>query len=114
MTAELNDVIRGALDNLKGQNCISLDVVGLSDITDTMIVISGTSDRHVKSLAANVIDAGKHQGYRPISVEGIEAGDWVLIDYGDTIVHVMLPQTRSFYDLESLWWPMASSPTDEK
>lgn len=103
---ELVDVITKALDDLKAQDTVVLDVTKLSDVMDTLVIVSGTSSRHVKSLADNVIDAGKQHGIRPIGVEGIEAADWVLVDYGSVVVHVMLPQTRVFYDLEKLWSPV--------
>jgi ribosome-associated protein len=106
MTVELNSVITAALDDLKAQNVVTLDVTPLSDVMDTLVIASGTSTRHVKSLADNVIHSCKQQGLLPIGVEGIAAADWVLVDYGSVVVHVMLPQTRQFYDLEKLWTPI--------
>ncbi len=106
MTVELNKLIIEALDDLKAQNIVSLDVTSMSDVMDTLIVASGTSNRHVKSLAHNVIDESKQQNVRPIGIEGMEAADWVLVDYGSVVVHVMLPQARQFYDLEKLWTPI--------
>ncbi|WP_111641007.1 ribosome silencing factor [Marinimicrobium alkaliphilum] len=100
---ELNTLITEALDNLKGKEITSLNVRDLSDVMDTMIIASGTSTRHVKSLADNVVQEAKKQGMQPLGSEGIEAGDWVLVDFGDTVVHVMLEETRTFYDLEKLW-----------
>ena len=110
MTVELNKVVLEALDDLKAQEIVTLDVTGLSDVTDTLVIASGTSARHVKSLANNIITEGKKQNFRPIGVEGLEAADWVLVDYGMTVVHVMLPQTRLFYDLEKLWAPIDAAP----
>ena len=92
-----------ALDDLKPVDPVTIDVRGLSSVMDYLIVASGTSARHVKSLANNVIVKGKEQGARPIGVEGETAGEWVLVDYGDVVVHVMQPATRDFYDLERLW-----------
>jgi len=95
-----------ALEDIKGQNIVSLDVAGVSDVMDTMIIATGTSNRHVKSLAASVVEDLKKQGHQPIGVEGMESSDWVLVDYGNSVIHVMLPQTRKFYDLEKLWSPI--------
>ena len=108
MTIDLNHAIQEALDDLKGQEVISIDVTGLSDVMDTLIIASGTSSRHVKSLADNVIEELKKHDLRPIGVEGMESADWVLVDYGSTVLHVMLPQSREFYDLEALWTPKGS------
>ncbi len=104
MTANaLNSLIINALENLKGQNIVTLDVRALSDVMDTLIIATGTSTRHVKSLAANVAEEAKAQGYRPIGTEGEQAGDWVLVDFGDAVVHVMSAAARELYDLEKLW-----------
>lgn len=105
MTNIVNDV-EAALDDLKGQEILVLDVMSMSEVMDTLVIASGTSTRHVKSLANNVIDVLKQQGLRPIGVEGLEAADWVLVDYGSVVVHVMLPETRRFYELEKLWSPI--------
>jgi ribosome-associated protein len=103
MSVELNALLINALEDLKGKNIIELDVRGLSDVMDTLIIASGTSTRHVKALAENaVMDAKKH-GHRPMGVEGVEASDWVLVDFGDTVLHVMQQETRDFYELEKLW-----------
>jgi len=80
-----------------------LDVRGLTDIADTMIIASGTSDRHVRSVAQRVVEKTKQGGFRPLGVEGQQDSDWVLIDLSDIIVHVMLPRVRDFYGLEKLW-----------
>jgi len=92
-----------ALEDLKAQNILCLDVSDKTDITDYMIVASGTSSRHVKSLANNVVAEAKRRGLQPIGVEGMDQGDWVLIDLNAVIVHLMQPQVRDFYDIESLW-----------
>jgi ribosome-associated protein len=99
----LNDIIMNALEDLKGRDIVTLDVRELSDVMDILIIVSGTSNRHVKSLVDNVVDAAKQAGFRPLSIEGKEGGEWVLVDFGDTVVHAMLPATREFYDLERLW-----------
>ncbi|WP_250458741.1 ribosome silencing factor [Microbulbifer litoralis] len=92
-----------ALEDLKGQDIVALDVSELSDVMETLVICTGTSNRQVKSLASNVVDELKKVGERPIGVEGTEQGEWVLVDYGDLVVHVMLADVRSFYDLEKLW-----------
>ena len=106
MTDETGRLAVQALEDLKGQDIVSLDVTGLSDVMDTLIIATGTSNRHVKSLAGSVVEDLKKQGHQPIGVEGMESSDWVLVDYGSSVIHVMLPQTRKFYDLEKLWSPM--------
>lgn len=103
LTPEINSLITTALEDLKGQNILQLDVRGLTDVTDTLIIASGTSSRHARSLANNVVEELKKHGHRPLGIEGLDAGDWVLVDYGDTIVHVMQKETREFYELEKLW-----------
>lgn len=104
MNAEqLTEVVVEALDDLKAVNTVALDVSGLTDVMDTLVVTTGTSNRHVKALANNVATEAKQAGTRPLGVEGEDAGEWVLVDFGDVVVHVMLPATRDFYDLERLW-----------
>jgi ribosome-associated protein len=100
---ELNEIVLAALEDLKAVDVKIIDVRGRSNITDFMIIASGTSDRHVKSLADKVIEAAKEQGVRPLGVEGTQEGQWVLVDLVDTVVHVMLPDVRDFYNLEKLW-----------
>jgi ribosome-associated protein len=92
-----------ALEDLKAVNPVSVDVRALTDVMDYLIICSGTSNRHVKSLANNVSVELKKKDVRPLGIEGDDAGEWVLVDYGDVVVHVMLPATRDFYDLERLW-----------
>jgi ribosome-associated protein len=101
--AELKNLIVEALDDLKGKQIVALDVRELTDVTDFLVVASGSSNRHVKALAENVRDAAKQQDLRPLGVEGLNGCEWVLVDFGDVVVHVMLPATRDFYDLERLW-----------
>lgn len=103
LNPDINPLITTALEDLKGQNILQLDVRELTDVTDTLIIASGTSGRHARSLANNVVEELKKQGHRPLGVEGLDAGDWVLVDYGDTVVHVMQKETREFYELEKLW-----------
>lgn len=103
MSRNLQEIIVNALENIKGQDIVTLDVTELSDVMDTLVVASGTSNRQVKALADNVITEAKKAGYQPIGVEGMNSAEWVLVDLGDIVVHVMLPATRAFYDLEKLW-----------
>ena len=103
MSQELNTIILNALEDLKGKDVVSLNVSEQSDVMDTLIIASGTSNRHVKSLASNAVQDAKDKGIAAIGVEGLETGEWVLADFGDTVLHVMMPATRDFYDLEKLW-----------
>ena len=102
---QLKELIVGALDDLKAVNTVTMDVTGLTDVMDYLVIASGTSNRHVKSLADNVCMEAKKQGQRALGVEGEDAGECVLVDFGDIVVHVMLTATRDVYDLERLWAP---------
>jgi ribosome-associated protein len=99
----LKSVIMSALDDMKALDVKTLDVRGLTDIADYMVIASGTSDRHVRSVAQRVVEKTKEAGFRPHGVEGLKDGDWVLVDLHETIVHIMLPRVREFYGLEKLW-----------
>jgi ribosome-associated protein len=101
--AALKSVILGALDDMKALEVKVLDVRDLTDIADYMVIASGTSDRHVRSVAQRVVEKTKEAGYRPHGCEGLQDGDWVLIDLHEMIVHIMLPRVREFYGLEKLW-----------
>ena len=103
MLEELSQIVINALEDLKAKNIVQLDVREMTDVTDTLIIASGTSNRHVKSIANNVVEDSKKLGYMPLGVEGIDAGDWVLVDFGDIVVQVMQEETRNFYELEKLW-----------
>ncbi|TLX55277.1 ribosome silencing factor [Stutzerimonas nosocomialis] len=92
-----------ALEDLKAQDIVNIDVRGKTSVTDFMVIASGTSSRHVKSLAENVLEKVKEQGVRPLGSEGLDGGEWALLDLGDVVVHVMQVPTRQFYDLERLW-----------
>lgn len=91
------------IEDLKGRDIIDLNVEGKSTVTDTMLVCSGNSKRHVSSIAEHVVTELKQAGHPPLSVEGQDTGDWVLVDLGDIIVHVMQDEARDFYQLEKLW-----------
>ncbi len=99
----LAELVVDALDDMKAERVVSLNVTHLTPIADTMIVASGRSDRHVRSIADRIIERCKEEGYKPLGVEGQEAGEWVLVDLSDVIVHVMLPRVRDFYNIEKLW-----------
>ena len=91
------------LDDSKAADLVRMDVSKLTTMADYMVVVTGTSSRHVKALAKNTIDGMRERGVRPRGVEGEEDGEWILLDYGDVIVHVMQRTVRDHYDLESLW-----------
>lgn len=99
----LKNTVITALEDLKANDITVLSVAESSNVTDWMVIASGSSNRHVKSLANTVEVAAKEQGFKIIGVEGNDSAEWVLVDFGDVIVHIMLPATRAFYDLESLW-----------
>jgi ribosome-associated protein len=99
----ISQVVAGALDDLKATDVSVLDVRHLTTVTDTMIVASGRSDRHVRAIADEVVVQCKKEGFRPIGGEGQMVGEWVLVDLGDVVVHVMQPRAREFYNLEKLW-----------
>ena len=99
----LTDLVVEALEDVKAKDIARLDVRDMTTVTDYMVVASGTSNRHVKALVDNVADKAREAGRRPIGIEGEEGGEWVLLDLEDTLVHVMLPKVREFYNLEKLW-----------
>ena len=101
--SDLNKAIINALENLKGKEIVTLDVTELSDVMDTLIIASGTSNRHARSLAENMVEETKKLGFRAQGIEGLSTGDWVLVDFGDTVVHVMQQEARDYYELEKLW-----------
>ena len=100
-------VVEAALADMKAVDVRVLDVRGTSDVTDYMVVASGTSDRHLRAVADRVVQMAKAAGHRPLGVEGEEQGEWVLVDLPDVMVHILLPRTREFYQLEQLWEPVA-------
>jgi ribosome-associated protein len=100
---QLKDVVVAALEEIKAKDIVVLDVHKLTSITDIMVIASGTSSRQVKALADNVVEKAKAAGCRPLSIEGEREGEWILVDLADVVMHVMLPTTRDFYQLEKLW-----------
>jgi len=100
---QLRQLVYRALDDAKAQDIALLDVRKVAYFTDYMAIATGTSNRHVQSIADKVVDSLRDNGRRPVGVEGVKQGDWVLIDFGDMVVHVMRAQTRDFYNLEKLW-----------
>jgi len=100
---KLQNMARKALEDIKGQDIASLDIRKLTTIADYMLVVTATSSRHARSLAEELVKRCKEAGIQPRSLEGLEQGEWVLIDLGDVIVHVMQASMRKLYDLESLW-----------
>ncbi|MFQ5636239.1 MAG: ribosome silencing factor [Gammaproteobacteria bacterium] len=102
-SSDLAALVEAALDDLKALNIQTLDVAGLTPITDYMVVASGTSDRHVRAIADNVIEKATAAGAEVLGVEGHEYGEWVLVDLADVVVHIMQPRVRDFYKLENLW-----------
>jgi len=103
MKSALQALVEDALDDLKAQDVVVMDVTELTDVTDTLIIATGSSSRHVKSLASNVVEEAKKSGQPALGTEGIDAGEWALVDFGDLVVHVMQASTRDLYELEKLW-----------
>ena len=95
--------IVSVLEDMKAIDIVEIDVKHLTTITDAMIVASGRSDRHVRAISDALVERCKAAGIEPLGVEGTEGGEWILIDLADAIVHVMLPRTRAFYEIEKLW-----------
>lgn len=108
----LESLVIAALDEMKAVNIKVLDVRGLTDFADAMVIASGNSDRHVRAIAQHLIDRAREQQRRPMGVEGTRDGEWVLVDLQDVVVHVMLPRVREFYAIEQLWEePAGAAPT---
>ena len=102
-TDQLQELVVSALEDFKAIDTLVIDVSGQSPLTERMVIASGNSTRHVKSMAENLVVRAKAEGNPPLGIEGQKEGEWVLVDLNDVIVHLMLPQTRAFYNLEKLW-----------
>ncbi|MBK8285422.1 MAG: ribosome silencing factor [Ahniella sp.] len=102
-TARLRKLVLDALDDLKAKEVQEIDIRGRASFADLLVIASGTSTRHVKSLADEVVKFVKKAGMMPLGIEGEREAEWVLVDLGDIVVHVMLPRIREFYGLERLW-----------
>ena len=100
---KLLETVHAAVGELKAKDVVEIDVRGKSSVTDFMVIASGTSSRHVKSIADEVVKFAKRLDVMPLGVEGEQEAEWVLVDLGDVVVHVMLPRVREFYALERLW-----------
>ena len=96
-------VVHEALEDVKAKDILAIDVSLISNVADAIVIASGTSTRHIKALADNVAEEARKAGFRSLGVEGERDAEWILIDLGFVVVHVMLPTARRFYDLESLW-----------
>lgn len=110
-TGDVAAGVMAILDDLKAERVVQLDVAHLTTITDVMIVASGRSDRHVRAISDALLERCKTSGFPLLGIEGHKAGEWVLVDLADVVVHVMLPDTREFYEIEKLW--DLSGPGDE-
>ena len=101
----LDELVAAAVASLKGLDVQTLDVRGLTDMTDFMVIASGGSDRQVKALAEKILEEAKKKRVSPLGVEGQQQAEWILIDFGDVIAHIMRPDARDYYQLEKLWQP---------
>ena len=101
-SSELRSVTQAALERNARVPTI-LDLRGLSDVTDFFVIATGDSDTHARAISENILDRTREDGFRPVGVEGLTAGRWVLMDYVGLIVHVFLGEVREFYQLERLW-----------
>lgn len=99
----IQDLVIHTLEDYKALDITTLDVRELTDITDAMIICSGTSKRHLQTLSEQLVLNAKKNGLTPTGIEGTEQGEWILVDLVDVVVHIMLPETREFYSLEKLW-----------
>jgi ribosome-associated protein len=113
-TKKLEKLVLKTLDDLKAKDMVVLDVSALTGVTDKMVIVTGTSSRHVKSLAESVAQEAKKAGFPIVGVEGMATGDWVLVDLCDIVVHAMLPETRNLYALEKFWSAEIKSKNEDQ
>ncbi len=106
---QLHQLILSSLEDSKAEDIVSIELDPAAALADVMVVASGRSSRHVAAVAERLLDDMRKRGIRPLSVEGLETADWVLIDFGDVIVHIFRPEVRELYNLEKLWSPHAPS-----
>lgn len=102
-SSSIQTVVLETLDTLKASQITVMDVRKLTTITDTMVIATGNSNRHTRAIAEHILKKVKQHGYTPLGVEGVADGEWILLDLGDVVVHIMLAKTRDFYNLEKLW-----------
>jgi ribosome-associated protein len=102
-TAQIEKIVVAALEDVKGKDIEVIDTRKLTPLFERIVVASGDSNRHVRSLARNILEKARKAGVEVLSMEGEEAGEWVLVDLGEVVVHVMQPAVRAYYDLEELW-----------
>ena len=112
-TRDLLELSLSALNEVKGKDISCLEVSELTDLTDFMVIVTGNTIRQVRALADNLIVSAKRNDVKIIGVEGYSEGDWTLVDLGDLVVHIMLPEARKFYDLEKLWAIDLRADTDQ-
>lgn len=102
-TSDLVNYVADKVDDMKARDIVILDVRGKSSVTEFMVICSGTSNRHTKSIAGYLAQEVKNKGIQPLGIEGEASGEWVLLDLDSVVVHVMLEESRQFYQLEKLW-----------
>ena len=105
MTQKLKNKIINSLEDIKAVNPIAIDVTRISSLTDFMVIASGTSNRHIAAMSEHILEGLKEINISGIKIEGQGGDDWVLVDAGDVVIHLMSADAREFYDLESLWDP---------
>jgi len=107
---QIEELVKTSLDDDKAENIIAIDLTGKSAIADTMVIASGRSQRHVSAIADHLLRRLKSGGQKGVTVEGLEAGDWVLVDAGDVVVHIFRPEVRNFYNIEKMWMMDIETP----
>lgn len=105
MTQKLKNKIINSLEDFKAVNPVAIDVTKISSLTDFMVIASGTSNRHIAAMSEHILEGLKETNISGIKIEGQGGDDWVLVDAGDVVIHLMSADAREFYDLESLWDP---------